>query len=46
VIISSKEREVYGAGEGTEKAILFGSDYYELEDEITDITSWGQNPLY
>ena len=37
VRISSLDRDDYKAGKGTQKAILFGSDYYALEDEITDI---------
>jgi len=45
VTISSQERNNYEAGEGIEKAILFGSDYYELEDEITDIVNWSQNQI-
>ena len=35
--IPNKERDEYEADEDTEKAILFGSDYYSLEDEVTDL---------
>ena len=34
VKIQNKERDEY---EGESIAILFGSDYYDLEDQITDI---------
>ena len=35
--IINRERDEYEADEGTEKAILFGSEYYALEDKIADI---------
>ena len=35
--IINKERDDYKADEGTEKAILFGSEYYALEVKITEI---------
>ena len=37
VKIANSERDEYEAGEGVEKSILFGSDYFELEDEVTDL---------
>ena len=37
VVIPNQERDGYEADEGIEKAILFGSEYYALEDEITSI---------
>ena len=37
VEIPNKDRDEYIADEGIEKAILFGSDYYTLEDEIKEI---------
>jgi hypothetical protein len=35
VNIPNKEREEYETDEDTEKAILFGSEYYTLEDTLT-----------
>jgi len=35
--IPNKERDEYKKDGDTETAILFGTDYYLLEDEITDI---------
>ncbi len=37
VKIPNKERDEYETDKDTETAILFGSDWYSLEDEITDI---------
>ncbi len=42
VKIPNKEREVYDCDEDTEPAILFGSDYYILEDKITEIIKNGK----
>ena len=35
--IPNKEREEYADGDLEGLAILFGSDYYALEDEITEL---------
>lgn len=35
--IPNKERDEYESDKDTEKAILFGSEYYSLEDEITEL---------
>ena len=35
--IKNKERDEYETDQETEKAILFGSEYYEFEDKITEI---------
>lgn len=35
--IPNKERDEYEADKGTEKAILFGSDYYSTEDKIQEL---------
>jgi hypothetical protein len=37
VEISNKERDEYIVEEGETPAILFGSEYYQLEDKITEI---------
>lgn len=35
--IENKERDEYETDEDTEASILFGSEYYSLEDEITEL---------
>ena len=35
--IPNKERDEYETDEETEKCILFGSEYYSMEDEITEM---------
>ncbi len=37
VKIPNEERDEYDADEGTETAILFGSQYYTLEDTLTEM---------
>ena len=43
VRIYNQKRDNHERGEGTGKTIYLGSDYYELEDEITDIIRWSNN---
>lgn len=39
IYIPNRDRDMYVEEGGTEAAILFGEDYYSLEDQIIEILS-------